>query len=283
MTITRDLTLCFAAIAIVSAALLWLGAWVGRTRSQRWSVAIALLPIAILMLYAFWLTDNPILTHWLPTADALLWGNMQLPAAALLAGIAFTSLRTPLWQRILLTVSLVGVGAWRECAPLLGQRPALGAQRWTNGVCRQTSKSSCSAAAAATLLACAGIQASEQEMVRLCLTHVEGTTNLGLYRGLKLKTDGTPWTVTAATPPATDIDHWPLPAVVTIRSTVGEGEWLGGNVGHSLVVLGRDADGDYLIADPFSGPQRWTRQELVDLYGGDLTALQLRSGRSKNN
>jgi glucose dehydrogenase len=110
-------------------------------------------------------------------------------------------------------------------------------------------------------------------MIDGCLTHVEGTSALGLYRGLKLKTAGTAWDVWANKPHADSIDDWPLPAVVTVSLP---GLDSGTLVGHSIVVLGKDDDGKFEIADPFTGHQRWTRRQLIDAYGGDVMALVAR-------
>jgi hypothetical protein len=272
MTFTSDLLICFAAIAIVSAGLFGLGLRIG-FRGEKWgSAAVAAVATLGLVVYAVWLNDNPILTHILPLADVLLLGNPQLPAAALLGGIAWSSLKSPIWQRLLLVVALLGVGLWRQAAPLIGRPPPIGPSRWVDGICRQTSTSSCSAAAAATLLGLHGIRANEAEMIAACLTHVQGTTTLGLYRGLKLKTAGTALTVLADTPTKATVDHWPLPAVITI-SLPGLQSGLLGNVGHSVVVMRANQNGSFDIADPFSGRQTWSRQELVAAYGGDLMAL----------
>jgi hypothetical protein len=277
MTLSPDLLICLIVIGFISGGLFIVGLWIGGRRGHASAAVFGALAVLILIAYALWLTDSPWLANALPVADVLLWGNLQLPAAGLLGGIAWSSLKSPLWQRLLLVAVLLGVGVWRESAPLFGRRPALGSARWVNGVCRQTSKSSCSAAAAATLLNIYGIQSSESEMVDLCLTHVDGTCTLGLYRGLKIKTAGTAWTVWIGSPPASGIDRWPLPALVRVALPGLPPDALGKNVGHSIVVL-RAFDGKFVIADPYAGRQVWTREQLIDAYGGIVTALAPRLG-----
>jgi hypothetical protein len=282
MTITSDLLTCLISIAVISAGLFVVGLRIGSRRGHRAIALAACVAALTLVAYAIWLSDNPVLTHILPLANVLLWGNLQLPAAALLGGVAWTSLRSPLWQRILLVSVLIAMGLWRESAPLLGRPPTIGPERWANGICRQTSTSSCSAAAAATLLSLHGIKTTEAEMIDCCLTHVQGTTTLGLYRGLKLKTAGTMWNVWADTPNADSLDRWPLPAVITV-SLPGLGTGLlGTGVGHSIVVLRIDENGKFEIADPFAGRQFWTRQQLIDAYGGDLMALVPRGRNARH-
>ena len=67
-----------------------------------------------------------------------------------------------------------------------------------------------------------GIQASEQEMVELCLTRADGTPALGLYRGLKLKTRGTPWNVEVFRSGLEDLrnaDRWPVILLVDVLTS----------------------------------------------------------------
>jgi hypothetical protein len=277
MTITFDLAICLVFASAYSTGLYFLGIWICARGGRIVSILAGVAATTVLVVYARWLNDSPALTHILPLADVVLWGNLQLPAAAMLGGVAWKSLHSPIGQRVLLVAALVGIGAWRECAPLIGRPPTIGPARWTHGICRQTSTSSCSAAAAATLLGIYGIKASEAEMIDCCLTHVEGTCTLGLYRGLKLKTAGTKWTVWTDECSVEDLDHWPLPAVVTVSLPGLHPGILGSGVGHSLVVLRKTADGEFEIADPFAGRQLWTRQEMIAAYGGDVTALVRRN------
>lgn len=260
-------------MTLVSAALFFAGLRLSKRFPKRVSAAIAALAVAVLSLYALWLNDNPILTRLLPTANVLVWGNLQLPAMALLAGIAWGSLRGPRWQRLVLVVPLVSIGIWRTLDPLVGSPAPIGTDRWTHGVCRQSSTSSCSAAAAATLLIAHGIPASEAEMIRLCLTHTNGTSTLGLYRGLKLKCAGTPWTVRAGNPTIDALRHWPLPAIVTLKLPGSTPSVLAIGNRHSVVLFGLAPDGNVDIGDPFAGRQTWTSAEFAAAYGGQAMAL----------
>lgn len=97
--------------------------------------------------------------------------------------------------RRLAVVGLLQVVGWVAVVrPLWGTSPRC-QDRWEGDICVQTTDSTCTAACAATLLKAHGIDASEQEMATLCLTRNGGTLWQGLYRGLKLKTAGTPWDV----------------------------------------------------------------------------------------
>jgi hypothetical protein len=183
------------------------------------------------------------------------------------------------WQRLVLVLALLGIGVYRFITPLLGSPPPIGPDRWTDGVCRQSCTSSCSAAAAATVLKSHGIAATEREMIDLCLTRRQGTTILGVYRGLRLKTAGTPWHVWVSDEPLATIDHWPLPAVITIKGsgvnagTGGVGGMFDISPGHDIVLFARLPGNRYAIGDPFTGRQTWTSGQMAAAYAGQVAAI----------
>ena len=59
----------------------------------------------------------------------------------------------------------------------------------------QSTAVSCGPCCAVRVLADYGIDATEEDMIDLCLTGRLGTPALGLYRGLKIKTEKTKWDV----------------------------------------------------------------------------------------
>ena len=120
-------------------------------------------------------------------------------------------------------------------------------------------------------------------MTDLCLTHTDGTTMLGLYRGLKLKTDGTPWKVAVFTAPAADLRNQPLPAIVTIHATGVPIGILGSGNRHAVVVF-RFFDATHLqVGEPFTGGRQWwTVKQFEQVYDGSgiwLFPLSMYSGR----
>ena len=148
-------------------------------------------------------------------------------------------------------------------------------------MCVQTTPATCSPAAAATLLRAHGIAATEAEMAALCLTRERGTAALGLYRGLKLKTAGTPWDVEVFhTDPAGLRALVPAgPAILTVRFDPGPGidpryeqlwGWLPG-VQHTVVVFGftAAADGKVEMGDPVAGREHWSAKDLSVLWHGE--------------
>jgi hypothetical protein len=77
------------------------------------------------------------------------------------------------WFRRSYTAALLaGVAGLAAVIPLLGNVPKCG-EHWDRlGTCLQTTRYTCSPAAAATLLRKYDIDATEQEMAELCLTRI---------------------------------------------------------------------------------------------------------------
>jgi hypothetical protein len=266
-----DVAVAVFVVVALSVVLLMVGRFVA-ARKRAIGYIVASLAGLVLLLHALWLNDNLLLTRVIPTANVMVLGNLALPAAALLAGTAWSLLKAPRWQKITCAAAILGLGLWRLVGPLYGRVPSIGPDRWTTGVCRQSSTSSCSAAAAATLLAAHQIPATEREMIALCFTHVDGTSMLGLYRGLYIKSAGAALVPVAGHPSVDELRAWPLPAIVTIGLR-GNGGWLPIGNRHSILVLSID-DVHAEIADPFSGKQTWTTKQFTDAYARDALALK---------
>jgi hypothetical protein len=274
ITLPRDLLTANAVMLLASLLLGFAGA-----RSRRWRPAwigraLAILALGVIVAYGVFLGDSLLLAKALPVADVMAWGNLQTPAMALLAGIAWAQMTGPAWQKRVLIGALVGIGLWRMAWPYMGTQPALGAEHWHRGVCVQTSKSTCAPAAAATLLARANIRAGEAEMTRLCLTHDDGTTMLGLFRGLKIKTDGTPYTVAVFEGTAADLRRQQLPAVISIQAVGLPSGILGVGNRHAVVVFDYADDQHITIGEPFTGNiQHWTLHDLQQVFQGESISL----------
>jgi hypothetical protein len=251
-------------------------------RNRNAGIVIAVGSAVVLVLHAAFLNDELIVAQMLPWANAMFYGDSRLPVAALLAGSACSLLRTPPWQRVVLTVALIAFALYRVLGPIIGAPPAGLQNRWTNGICRQSTTSTCSAAAAATALHSVGIETTESEMAQLCLTRSTGTSTLGLYRGLKLKTAGTAYTVAVYSGPVEGFLALPAgPALVSIGAAqrvensqnAGRQFSLLPGGSHSVTVLGVGPDGTIDVADPFSGRQHMTRANLEMIWGGEAIRI----------
>jgi hypothetical protein len=179
---------------------------------------------------------------------------------------------------------LFAAGLYTTIDPVLGQAPTCRSNWERLGGGRlflQTTDSTCSAAAAATLLSLHGIATDEQEMADLCLTR-EGTTWKGLFRGLSLKTEWTPWQVDVFRGTPADLDapnSYPVLVCAELRRNAPfeqvyqeEYGWIPGTP-HSVVVLGRAHDGTYIIHDPVAGREFWDEEEMRLLWTGSAVRL----------
>lgn len=214
-----------------------------------------------------------------PVSAAIIYSNFAAIFAAMAAAWAWRLPNTPKWRRATLATSL-GIGAaiailWPLLA--IGLRPPPeGGNVWFKGVAKQTSWATCSPAAAATLFNAEGIEVSEAEMIPLCLTDYAGTPTLGLYRGVKLIANQHKRKVAILDGGLARLvadNDWPvllsvrLPFGVEDRRFVEEWGWFPG-MGHSVVILGRTADGRFVVGDPAVGLELWSEADLELLWQG---------------
>jgi hypothetical protein len=110
-------------------------------------------------------------------------------------------------------------------------------------------------------------------MIELCLTHVNGTSMLGLYRGLKVASGAAGWETIGGHPVFSELSQWPTPMIVTI-GLPGNGGWIPIGNRHSIVIFGFQPDGMIDVGDPFAGRQTWSAAELQQRYGGDALTIR---------
>jgi len=272
-----DIYLSVIAMAVICALLVALGVMLSK-RQPLW-LATLLAAGALLGLVAFerWLQDDPMLTRLIPLATVPVWGAWQPAIAAIGVGFAWRLLPGSALRRLVLILPLLiltGVRAWW---PIFDKAPPVIA-RQERGVWMQTTGASCSPAAAATLLSKMGIQSSEKEMSDLCLTSLNGTSTLGLYRGLKIATRGRDVTVVARKGlTKEDLKSLNTPMLLSVYLEPGVPVdprytqlwgWSPG-VKHTVVFLGFAPDGDIHIADPAVGRESWGMENLDVLWHGE--------------
>jgi hypothetical protein len=222
--------------------------------------------------------------------DLVYYTNFSLTAAAFLTVILWQVAKGAAARR-----RAVGLSTFLLCAALWSYAwyfrplpPYLSGLVDETGYCRQTTYDSCSAAAAAMLLASHGIQTDEQEMADLCLTRAgAGTTPLGLFRGISLKA----------------IDKRLRPAPVFVRE-VADLSRLGGacittvglrngappeveermlsygwehDVRHDIVIFAVDPAGEWMdVGDPSFGRERWPTHDLEYIWDKRVLILEPR-------
>lgn len=243
---------------------------------QRWiAIPVATLAAGWLVLDVLVLRHSAIFARVIPWADVIALGNLSPLAIALLVAMLFRLRSGNIAFSIILAVALGGAGTWQSYRWLFDPKPETN-DRWRGIVCMQTSGATCSAAAAATLLGMHDIPTTESEMADLCLTTLDGTSQLGLYRGLCIKTRGTPWKVEVF---GGDIERVYASAPAVISVGIGrfqdvdpryEREWSWSRgVLHTVVFLGTVRDGKRVyVADPGVGQEQWMRENAKTLWKG---------------
>ncbi len=259
----QDRAACRAGLGLAAAALLLAG-----FAAERW--------------------PNPLLRWWPGgTAHLVFLTNWSLAAAAVLATLLWPAggdrtarLRAALLAATLLLLATWSYAGWFQPAP-----PHLSGRLDSAGFCPQSSEASCTPAAAAMLLHRHGIASDEATLARDCLCRPrQGTSRLGLFRGLALQTRPhglAPRLVTPRTPAA--LCRLGQPALITVglslttpRAIARQMERYGWSVGswHTLLVTGGDPDGRWLdVIDPAYGPERWPTGGLEALWDGTAVVL----------
>jgi hypothetical protein len=270
-----------AMVMIGGACLLFcaIGLKLGELISHFLSTALILGGVTFLVVFAFEWEDKLWIARLLPFTGLPVLGNWLPPAAALVAGLAARHIRGGLLRKSLTLVPLAVVGLASVWWPLFRDPPRCD-NIWRGDLCEQTSNATCSPAAAATLLRHHKIAATEEEMARLCLTRQKGTSQHGLYRGLRLKTAGADLDVRVFWGElGVLMDEVRLgPVIASMRLDEdqnadpryrSEWGWIPG-VGHTVVILGLDSDGRAVVADPATvGIETWSHTALRDLWKGE--------------
>jgi hypothetical protein len=273
-----DLVLAGCLILSACAGSFWLTWRLTRALPARTLNLVGILIVVSLVYYIYVIWYDIRLAALLPVSSLIILGNWLPLFASALAAVAWRSAAGSTWRQAMHVGSLLATGGLALVHPLLGEPPRCG-NRWDEmGTCLQTTKRTCSPACAATLLRAHGIDATEQEMAELCLTR-SGTSWQGLYRGLKLKTAGTPWDVEVVGGSTADlarIGGGPMILSVGLAEDnprdsefVRECGWVPG-VNHSVILRGFDRGGMAVISDPSLEMCReyWDRRTLQTLWRG---------------
>jgi len=138
--------------------------------------------------------------------------------------------------------------------PLIAPLRGTFAGRWANGVCIQSTSSTCGPASAATLLGYWGYTVSERELAQECFTYGGGTENWYLARALRKRGLQAHYLLTD-----------PMPKTLPFPSIAGTEYHGRGGSGHFIVILGQQ-EGRFLIGDPLVGRLLLTPEQLHQQY-----------------
>ena len=126
--------------------------------------------------------------------------------------------------------------------------------KWSDGVCLQSTPSTCGPCSAATLLKHFGINASEHELAQECYSYGGGTENWYIARALRRRGLNTEYVIT---PPQPEKLRFP-----SIAGVQGGGP---GGGGHFIAILGQNGN-RYVIGDPIGGKSIVTIAQLRARY-----------------
>ena len=160
-----------------------------------------------------------------------------------------------LLPRILFFVPLFGVAAF-SAVPFA--KPFIGpletddfTDNWSDGICMQSTPSTCGAASSATVLRHFGIIVTEARLAAEAHSYSGGTEAWYLARALRSRGLLVRFESGSGFPP----DQC-LPAVVGVRL---------GSVGHFMAIIGREGD-RWIVGDPLRGRELLSRDELLERY-----------------
>jgi hypothetical protein len=277
----NDLIIAWVIIVLEATVCFLVALRLFKKRSERTISIACTCCVLLLMVYAFVIHGWVGFVRFLPYSSVIVLSNLTLPLLGVLSGVLVRHPKIARWRKGVALLFFVGIAGYAAAQPI-AYFPLETGERWHEGVCMQTTDASCSPCCAVTLLASADIEATEQEMVDLCLTNSKGTAMLGLYRGLKLKTEGTDYDVH---PIFGDIEtlraneHWPIVLSVGLPR-FGEYDpiyveqwcWAPGDR-HAVIMYGFAEDDRVDMGDPSVGQEQWTVDDLELLFRGSAFYL----------
>lgn len=248
----------------------------GHRCSTRILDVIAVLTVLGTIYYGFFVWDKVLLADLLPFSNLIIVGNWFPLTAGFLAGIAWNRVPGGSLRKIFSASLLLSVGMFSLVFPLLGAPPTC-QDKWVDEVCLQTAPTTCSPAAAATLLKAYGVDTTEEEMAHLCLTRI-GTNWQGLYHGLAVKgqlIQRRPELFECTLDELQKSEQ--LPVLLSVQLDLDDAGmnlyyeskagWIP-DVAHTVVLFGFDADGNAIIGEPSYGFERWSRKDMEILWHG---------------
>ena len=293
----QDLYLGLAVMALLSACAFALG--YGLSGGHKWvGNGLAIVTVLLTLFYIRFAWNDIRLARLLPFSNLVVVGNWLPLTSTFLAGVVWRRIRH--WRRVIAVAALWIAAGYAAATPLLATmfeinrvfpfvnrtRPPTCEDNWTprREACLQTTSATCTPACAATLLSLHGIEATEGEMARLCLTTSKGTNWTGLYRGLKLKTHGTRYDVRVLSGSARKLlSTLRSPTILSVGLPMDtrpdsyyRTKWVW-NPGeeHSVILLGINKEGMLQIIDPDDRIvfENWHPRDIAVLWRGQGMTL----------
>lgn len=173
-------------------------------------------------------------------------------------GIAATLL-----PRKLLLLPLLGVAAFSVTPiikPIIGPIPnGTLRDRWDEGVCLQSTQSTCGPASVATILSRFGVEVTESQIAAEAHSYSGGTEAWYLARAIRSRGLNVKFEFMPEFQPAEG-----LPTIAGVRL---------GPTGHFIAILGREGEA-FIVGDPLRGRELLSHDELQQRY--DFTGFHMR-------
>lgn len=166
-----------------------------------------------------------------------------------------------IFPRLFLIVPLYGVAAF-SMAPFmktfLAPIPEVTMEDvWRDGVCRQSTGSTCGAASLATILKYLGVNVTESQLATEAHSYMGGTEAWYLARSARARGFKVRFAIRSSFEPDAS-----FPAIVGVRM----------GCGHFIAILNREGE-QFVIGDPMIGREVLTRKDLLRRY--DFTGFQM--------
>lgn len=136
--------------------------------------------------------------------------------------------------------------------------------RWQDGVCLQSTESSCGAASAATVFTFLGVPMKERDVARECFTYLGGTENWYIARSFRRRGCTVNYRIESGFP--ADLR---LPAIAGVRV---------GGAGHFIAIMS-SAKGMYVTGDPLVGRHEVNAARMTNQF--DFTGFFMEVGRAR--
>jgi len=211
--------------------------------------------------------------HYLHWFDHAVWfyrfrslplSELTAAGAGLLAGALAEVLNNAYVRAApcLLAVLALGIVA-PHAKPLVAPVPLSAfSEQWRDGVCLQSTQSSCGAACAATVFRSLGVQRPEAEIARECFTYLRGTENWYIARAFRRRGFTVNYRIGHGFP-----GDLRTPAIAGVRV---------GGAGHFIAIL-TNSDGTLTIGDPLVGRDVVPVGQVASKY--DFTGFFMEIGR----
>ena len=248
--------------ALLATALFWLGTTaeqklVGDPLRPLFVVLAALISLPGLLFAAYYtkLLGEPI---WLYQFRAMPGTELTAAGFGLLAGFIHQARQKhTLLKRQLRAFTMPAIFAVVLTAPYIKPmlRPVDAQQFqewWEDGVCIQSTPSSCGPASAATITRSLGQTIPEADLARESLTYAGGTENWYLVRALRQHGFKVEFQMVLP-----DAQEFPTSAIAGVRLAQG--------TGHFIALIGRDGT-NYIVGDPLTGRLTASLSELQSEY-----------------